>query len=126
VNLVTATGSDSATVAALANDLAELTYLTQRQAAELQRLAGLEALAGISPPTHWVPGKANIVCGNGRVHTFERQKYKTKNNNYCWSHGYQVGADHKSSTCTKKKEGHNTEATKDNIMGGDTWGVELL
>jgi hypothetical protein len=72
-----------------------------------------------------MPG-AEIVRDNGRARIFERQKYKTKNNNYCWSHGYHVGADHTRSTFTKKKEGLNPAATKYNIMGGDMWGVELL
>jgi hypothetical protein len=52
--------------------------------------------------------------------------YKTKNDNYCWSHGYHVGMQHTSSTYTECKEGHNPAATKTNIMGGDTWGSEFF
>jgi hypothetical protein len=99
--LVTATGSERATVAALTKALAELTAFTESQSAELRRLAGLDTLAGITPTTHVGQGTADVVCGNGRVHTFERQTYKTKNNSYCWSRGYQVGAVHTSLTCTK-------------------------
>ena len=42
---------------------------------------------------------------------------------YCWSHGWHpVGANHSSTTCNFKKEGHKTNATFDNIMGGNqTW-----
>jgi hypothetical protein len=54
------------------------------------------------------------------------KKYKTKNTNYCWSHGYQADADQTSSTCTKRKEGENPASIKGNIMGGDVWGVEIL
>ena len=37
---------------------------------------------------------------------------------YCWSHGWHpVGANHSSTTCNFKKEGHKTNATFDNIMG---------
>jgi hypothetical protein len=81
---------------------------------------------GIVPPTHGVPGAANVVCGSGRARTFDCQKYKTKNNNYFCPHGYQICADHTISTCITRKEGHNPAATKENIMGGDTWVVELI
>ena len=42
---------------------------------------------------------------------------------YCWSHGWHpVGKNHNSATCNIKKEGHNTNATFDNIMGSNqTW-----
>jgi hypothetical protein len=49
-----------------------------------------------------------------------------KNDNYFWSHGYQVGFSHKIANCTKKAPCHKDAATKDNIMGGDTWGSEFL
>ena len=39
---------------------------------------------------------------------------------YCWSHGWHpVGEKHNSTTCIYKKEGHKTDATFDNIMGGN-------
>jgi hypothetical protein len=60
------------------------------------------------------------------VEAYVRKSYKTKNYNYCWSHGYQVGLDQTSANCTKKAPYHKYEATKDNIMGGDTWGSEFL
>jgi hypothetical protein len=41
---------------------------------------------------------------------------------YCHSHGFHpVGEDHTSATCSWKKEGHRTEATWTNRMGGDTF-----
>jgi hypothetical protein len=51
------------------------------------------------------------------VAAYVRKSYKTKNDNYCWSHGYQVGQAHTIANCTKKATGHQDEATKDNIMG---------
>jgi hypothetical protein len=78
------------------------------------------------PPIQVVPGTVTVVRDNARAYTFECQKYKTKNNNYCWSYGYQIGAGCTSSTYKKRKEGHNPAATKENIIGGDTWGVEIL
>jgi hypothetical protein len=42
----------------------------------------------------------------------------TSNNNYCWSHCYQVHRDHTSATCKTKKDGHKDTTTKNNTMGG--------
>ena len=41
--------------------------------------------------------------------------------NYCWSHGYKLAHIHTSAACTNKKEGHKSEATRRNPMGGSTW-----
>jgi hypothetical protein len=46
------------------------------------------------------------------------------NDNYCWSHGYQVHNGHTSTSFKNQKEGHKTEATKTNPMGGVKWGKE--
>jgi hypothetical protein len=120
VNLFTDTGSERTNVAAVYKALPELTDFIHIQAAELRRLSGMYTFACIAPQTHVGQVTTTVVCENGRTRTFEPQKYKTKNNIYWWSHGYQVGADTKSSTCTKQKESHSPEATKDNIMGADT------
>jgi hypothetical protein len=37
---------------------------------------------------------------------------------YCWSHGYRVGHDHTSHTCSNLKEGHQPTAMHNNSMGG--------
>ena len=42
-------------------------------------------------------------------------------NNYCWSHGYKLAHSHTSATCINQKEGHKSEATRRNPMGGSTW-----
>ena len=38
---------------------------------------------------------------------------------YCWSHGLGTNPDHTSCTCTRKKTGHQEDATADNMMGGN-------
>lgn len=38
---------------------------------------------------------------------------------YCWSHGLGKNAAHTSATCLNKKEGHKTDATADNMKGGN-------
>ena len=42
-------------------------------------------------------------------------------NNYCWSQGYKLAHSHTSATCTNQNEGHKSEATRQNPMGGSTW-----
>ncbi len=39
---------------------------------------------------------------------------------YCWSHGYRVGRNHTSKTCTDKAVGHKDKATRKDPMGGST------
>jgi hypothetical protein len=131
-NLATATGADRATVAALTKSLAELTAVTKAQAEDLRRLIHSGHIAPL--PAQSQHTSATVVRGNGLQRrsgnneqvSGTRPLYKTNNNNYCWSHGYQVGLQHTSATCTERKAGHNTAATKSNIMRGDTWGSEFL
>jgi hypothetical protein len=52
----------------------------------------------------------------------QRPAKSTSNNNYFWSHRYQVHKDHTSATCKAKKDGHKDTKTKDNTMVGFTLG----
>jgi hypothetical protein len=38
---------------------------------------------------------------------------------YCWTHGGTYNKSHTSKTCTKKAEGHNCDATFENMLGGN-------
>jgi hypothetical protein len=71
-------------------------------------------------------GIVTPIAAAGPTNAYVRKSYKTKNDNYCWSHGYQVGLNHASANCTKKAPSHKDNATKSNIMVGDTWGSEFL
>ena len=42
-------------------------------------------------------------------------------NNYCWSHGYKLAHSHTSDNCTNNNEGHKSDATHRNPIGGNTW-----
>ena len=42
-------------------------------------------------------------------------------NGYCWSHGYGVGPNHNSLSCTKRAECHKEKADRRNIMAGKFW-----
>jgi hypothetical protein len=52
----------------------------------------------------------------------QRPPKTTNNDKYCWSHGYQLHNGHTSASCKNRKEGHKTQATKANPMGGVKWG----
>jgi hypothetical protein len=46
----------------------------------------------------------------------------TNNDNYCWSHGYQVAKSHTRATCNVRKNEHQESATKIDTMVGVQWG----
>jgi hypothetical protein len=119
-NLATATSADRETLATLTKAITTLTdqlkakYIwANSQEAELKRVLSAQ-------------GNATPIVSTGTSNAYVRKSYKTKNDNYCWSHGYQVGLTHTSENCTKKAPGHKDGATKNNIMGGDTWGSEFI
>jgi hypothetical protein len=119
-NLATATSADRETVATLTRAIATLTdqlkakdIWSKSQEAEVRCLLGTHGNA--RPPDE--PGSTN---------TYVRKSYKTNNENYCWSHGYQLVLNRTSANCTKKAPGHKDNSTKANIMGSDTWGSEFL
>jgi hypothetical protein len=119
-NLATATSADRETVATLTRAITTLNdkmkakdIWAKSQEAEVRRLLGVQ-------------GNTRPAAATGTPTTYVRKSYKTKNDNYCWSHGYQVGMNHTSANCTKKAPGHKDNAIKTNIMDGDTWGREFL
>jgi hypothetical protein len=119
-NLATATSADRETVATLNIEIETLTdqlkakdIWANSQEAEVRCLLGTQR-------------NARTAAAPGPTNTYVRKSYKTNNENYCWSHGYQVGLNHTSDNCTKKAPGHKDNATKASIMGGDTWGSKFL
>jgi hypothetical protein len=119
-NLATATSADSETVATLTRSIATLIdqlkakdIWAKSQEAEVRRLLGVQ-------------GHTRPAADTSTPTTYVRKAYRTNNDNYCWSHGYQFGLNHTSANCTKTAPGHKDNAIKSNIMGGDTWGSEFL
>jgi hypothetical protein len=119
-NLSTATSADRETVATLTKAIATLTeqlkakdIWAKSQETEMKRLLDAQ---GNAPPT----------AAAGPTNAYVRKSYKIKNDNYCWSHGYQVGLNHTSANCTKKAPKKKDNTNKSNIMGGDTWGRGFL
>jgi hypothetical protein len=119
-NLATATSADRETIATLTRAIATLTdqlkakdIWVKSQEAEVRRLLGVQ-------------GSTRPAAATSIPTTYVRKSYRTNNDNYFWSHGYQVGLNHTSDNCTKKAPGQKDNAIKSNIMGGDTWGREFL
>jgi hypothetical protein len=118
--LATVTSADRETVATLTKAIPTLTEKLKSKdiwfkskEAELKHLLGAQTNATPIVPT--TPSASYV-----------RKSYKTKNYNYWWSHRYQAGLAQTSANCTKKAPGHKDAATKDNIMGGDTWVSEFI
>jgi hypothetical protein len=115
-NLATATSADRQTVATSTKAISTLTeQLKAKDIWATSQEAEMKCVLGAQ-------GNATPIASAGPTNAYVRKSYKTKNDNYCWSHGYQVGLNHTSANCTKKAPGHKHNATKTNIMGGDTWG----
>jgi hypothetical protein len=105
--LAVATSSDRDTVNILTATNAKLTLQIEILQAYVQKLK--EEIAQLKL-------KIKPACQG-------QQPPKTTNNdNYCWSHGYQVHNGHTSASCKNQKERHKIETTKANPTGGVKWG----
>jgi hypothetical protein len=60
----------------------------------------------------------NLPRNNQNEKSNPKKRYR--NNNYCWTHGYDCHEKHTSATCKNPAEGHQKDATKTNIMSGST------
>jgi hypothetical protein len=107
--LATATASDRGTVATLTTTNAKLA--TQLEAAQAQ-------IAQLKDEIAVLKNKIKPAWKG------QRPIKTTKNDSYCWSHGYQVSKSHTSATCNMKKSGHKDAVNKNNPMGGVQWGKE--
>ena len=124
-NLATATATDREAVANLVQSNATLTQQLAARDAEIINLTNqLQKLRNKNNNS----GTANRNNNNNyNNNNNNRTRYNiriTPNNNYCWTHGYQCGANHTSKTCTSPCEGHKQEATAENPIGGSTYGKQ--
>jgi hypothetical protein len=118
--LARAIATDSNTLSHLASSNAQLsTHLAKKEAA-------LTAANGI---IRNLRAGARTSGGSGTTTTTRyspsatpRARPTTTNENYFWSHGYQIHEDHTSMTCTRRSAGHQEAVTKTNNMGGHQWG----
>ena len=72
-------------------------------------------------PVHPPPGQPTGENPPGRPSHWATVKPPWDRTGYCWSHGFKVKMGHPSSTCTSRKTGHQTSATRTNTMGGCTF-----
>ena len=96
---------------------------TSKQVAEMaaQIKALTEAFTQLAATKENANPNATRGNGGGDRKIWRPQRKKLWNmGEYCSSHGFHpVGAGHNSKTCRCKKEGHNTEATWNNRLGGN-------
>jgi hypothetical protein len=109
-NLATAAAADKAIVQQLMTTNSDL--MKQLAAKETEILC-LRAIIDKSKK----PGGNNGRPGTGTTNTTTKKRFD--NDNYCWTHGFDCHPSHTSTTCKWPKEGHESAATKDNIMGGN-------
>jgi hypothetical protein len=113
-NLATATYADRETVATLTRSIGTLPdqlkakdIWAKSQEADVRRLLGVQ-------------GNTSPAATAGTPTAYVRKSYKTNNDNYCWSHGYQVRLNHTSDNCTKKARATKTTQSRETL-----WAVTL-
>ena len=67
----------------------------------------------------------NKNCRNGPRSCKAKTKRTYTNDNYCWTHGYNVADNHSSATCKNPGPGHQPTATRTNTMNGSTRDKDL-
>jgi hypothetical protein len=107
-NLANATVADRSMMADLMATNKELLDQLKHKDSELMTLR-MQLMRRPAAPTPTGPAPTG---GAARV------KKRYKNENYCWSHGYDVSKAHTSESCTFPKDGHNTSATRTHNLGG--------
>ena len=55
---------------------------------------------------------------DGPPNSTKNGPFYANNDNYCWTHGYDIAGKHDSKSCTWREIGHQETATGDNPMGG--------
>ncbi len=106
-NLATATAADRQTMTVLTNTVNTLTNQVKSQDATITELRNKIS-------KHNKENNNNTTGKKG----FERKDQGS----YCYSHGFLVAPGHTGHTCKSPKEGHKPEATRENTMGGSTFG----
>ena len=111
-NLATAAASDRDVLKTLTNTNNDL---LQQLAAKDTELTKLRAQLNKPAPAQ---GHDNNNNNNENRPPRDPLKKRFKNQNYCWSHGYDIHPTHNSSSCNFPRDGHKKEASRTNILGG--------
>jgi hypothetical protein len=98
-----------------------LTNLATAQAADCQAFCNivttnLELAKQLRSALSDISSLKNLVLNK------QPRKPRQPTNSYCWTHSVRVAKDHTSKTCKNQREGHQTGATKKDMMGGSIAG----
>jgi hypothetical protein len=120
-NLAAATASDREVMQQLTKTNADLTNQLAAQLVEMKQLQ--QQLLRHNENQDGGGGGGRDRDRDRRPPRRDREPAKKRhaNMNYCWSHGYDCATGHNSATCSQKKDGHKTDATRENNMGGCNW-----
>ena len=115
-NLATATQYDRTTVANMSKTITNLTLqLGQANAKLAEGQSSIATLTSKLAQTGTRPNRpTTIPTGPNDMTLMEKD-------GYLWSHGFKMKKGHNSTTCRFQKQGHMTEATRNNTMGGKMW-----
>ena len=106
-NLAMAATTDKSTIAQLVNANAKLVEANKLLTEHITTLQQQCRTTTTTPVNTFTARKA-------------KQDWTMDPKGYCWTHGYRVSVGHNGYTCSNKRNGHKDEATRDNIMGGNT------
>ena len=117
-NLVSATATDNASIA-------NLTSTNERLTAHIEK----QLSTALQKFQHWKNQRSNTFCISANINNLlnvqPRTRCQCQQKYYCRSHGLKVRLDrsHTSSTCTRRRSGHQEQATANNRMRGYETGL---
>ena len=115
-NIATATQSDCTTFANMSKTITNLTLQLGKANAKLvEAQSSIATLTSKLSQTGTRPNRPTTIP-TGPIYMILMEK-----DGYCWSHGFKIKKCHNSTTCRFQKQGHMTEATRSNTMGGKMW-----
>ena len=110
--------------ATLTSDLTNQKFVVQQREhaqllAENRRINPPHGIGGDIPGGFGLNYRPNTRQPSGPPDPNRREKHYRLNNNYCWTHGYDIGDSHTSATCNNRKPGHIATARGCNNQGGN-------
>ena len=115
-NIASATQLDRTTVANMYQVITDLTLQLTQANAKLSEAQSSVATLTLRLSQTWT--RANLPPDRPPPGTINMELMEK--DGYCWTHGYKIKRGHKSSTCQIQRQGHNTEVTRSNTIGGTT------
>jgi hypothetical protein len=114
--IASASATDRTTLSHLVSSNAQLATNLAEKAAALAAANEIIRNLRAGARTRGASGTTTTTCSASSA--TPRARPATNNENFCWSHGYQIHEDHTSLTCTRRAAGHQEAATNTNNMGG--------